>query len=239
MKLTYVYHSCFVLEFEKEVLIFDYFMGALPEFDKTKKVYFFASHKHQDHFTLDIFKFAEIYPDVTYVLANDIRISEKYLQQNGYPKEIKEKIVSVRKHEEKKIDNLQVETLRSNDAGVAFIVTVENKCIFHSGDLNWWNWEGEPESYNSRLAFQYTMEIDRLKDRKIDIAFVPLDSRLSTSFYKGIDYFAVNTKATLIFPMHMWRKYEIIEKLKRSEITKSYRQRIVSIEKENESWVIE
>ena len=39
--------------------------------------------------------------------------------------------------------------------------------------------------------------------------------------------------------MHMWRKYEIVEKLKRSEITKEYRQRIISVEKENESWVIE
>lgn len=239
MKLTYVYHSCYVLEFEKDVLIFDYFMGQLPEFEKSKRIYFFASHKHQDHFTLDIFKYAEIYPNVTYVLSNDIRISEKYLEQNGYPKEIKEKIISIRKHEEKKIDDLRVETLRSNDIGVAFLVTVEDKCIYHAGDLNWWHWEGELESYNANLEFKYTMEIDRIKDRKIDVAFVPLDSRLNTSFYKGIDYFARNTKAALIFPMHMWRNYDIVEKLKRSEITKTYRQRIISVEKENESWVIE
>lgn len=239
MKVTYIYHSCYMVEFEKEVLIFDYFMGRMPEIDRNKKIYFFASHKHQDHFDLKIFKFAEQYPNVTYVLSNDIRISEKYLEQNGYSKELMNKIIRVRKHEEKVIDDMKVETLKSNDAGVAFIVTVAGKCIYHAGDLNWWYWEGELESYNANLEFKYTIEIDRLKDRKIDIAFVPLDSRLNTSFYKGLDYFARNTKADLIFPMHMWRKYEIIEKLKRSEITKGYRQRIINVEKENESWVIE
>ena len=239
MKVTYIYHSCYIVEFEKEVLIFDYFMGKLPEFDKNKKIYFLASHKHQDHFDMRVFKYAEKYPNITYILSNDIRISEKYLEQNGYPKEIKNKIVTVGKRDEKLIDEIKVETLKSNDVGVAFLVTVAGKCIYHAGDLNWWHWEGEPESYNASLEFKYVMEIERIKDRKIDVAFVPLDSRLKTSFYKGLDHFARNTKADLIFPMHMWRKYEIIEKFKRSEITKDYRQRVISVEKENESWVIE
>ena len=239
MKVTYIYHSCYIVEFEKEVLIFDYFMGKLPEFDRNKKIYFLASHKHQDHFSMNVFKYAEKYPNVKYILSNDIRISEKYLEQNGYSKEIKSKIINVGKRDEKLIDEMKVETLKSNDAGVAFVVTVAGMCIYHAGDLNWWHWEGEPAAYNSGLEFKYVMEIEKLKDRKIDVAFVPLDSRLNTSFYKGLDHFARNTKAELIFPMHMWRKYEIVEKLKRSEITKEYRQRIISVEKENESWVIE
>ncbi len=239
MKVTYVYHSCYIVELDHTILVFDYFMGKLPEFDKNKKIFFFASHKHQDHFSMQVFGFAQKYTNIKYVFSNDIRISEKYLEQNGYSKELKDKIIRVGKRDEKLIDGVKVETLKSNDAGVAFIVTAEDKCIYHAGDLNWWQWEGEEESYNASLEFKYTMEIDKLKDRKIDVAFVPLDSRLNTSFYKGIDYFARTTKAELIFPMHMWRKYEIIEKLKRSEITKSYRQRIITIEKENESWVIE
>ncbi|MBQ4530800.1 MAG: MBL fold metallo-hydrolase [Lachnospiraceae bacterium] len=239
MKVTYIYHSCYIVEFEKEILIFDYFMGKLPEFDRNKKIYFFASHKHHDHFDMCIFKYADKYPNVKYILSNDIRISEKYLERNGYSKEIKSKIITVGKRDEKQIDEMKVETLKSNDAGVAFVVTVAGKCIYHAGDLNWWHWEGEPEDYNSGLKFKYIVEIEKLKDRKIDVAFVPLDSRLNTSFYKGLDHFARNTKAELIFPMHMWRKYEIIEKFKRSEITKEYRQRIINVEKENESWVIE
>lgn len=239
MKVTYVYHSCYVVEFENDILVFDYFMGRMPEFDKNKRIYFFHSHKHQDHFSMNVFKFAKLYPNITYVLSNDIRVSEKYLEQNGYDKSLKERIVYMHKREEKQIDDIKVETLKSNDAGVAFLVTVDGKCIYHAGDLNWWHWEGETESYNAGLAFKYTNEIDRIKNHKIDVAFVPLDSRLNTSFYKGVDYFARNTKAELIFPMHMWRKYEIIEKFKRSEITKNYRNKIITVDKENESWVIE
>lgn len=60
MKVIFVHHSCFVVEMEDVVLIFDYFegnrvtgytfTGVLPVFDKDKSIYFFASHKHQDHF---------------------------------------------------------------------------------------------------------------------------------------------------------------------------------------------
>ena len=62
MKVIFVHHSCFVVEMEDVVLIFDYFegnrvtgytfTGVLPVFDKDKSIYFFASHKHQDHFDL-------------------------------------------------------------------------------------------------------------------------------------------------------------------------------------------
>ncbi len=58
MIVTFVHHSCFVVEMNERVLIFDYFRdgrvkgyqftGVLPEFDSEKPVYVFASHFHQD-----------------------------------------------------------------------------------------------------------------------------------------------------------------------------------------------
>lgn len=70
MKVIFVHHSCFVVEMEDVVLIFDYFegnrvtgytfTGVLPVFDKDKSIYFFASHKHQDHFDMNILNWQRI-----------------------------------------------------------------------------------------------------------------------------------------------------------------------------------
>ena len=66
MKILFIQHSCFVVEIENKVLIFDWFdkaritgyafQGILPEFSKEKEIYLFASHKHQDHFDLNALK---------------------------------------------------------------------------------------------------------------------------------------------------------------------------------------
>ena len=54
MTLTYIFHSGFVLETDKSILIFDYWLdlnGVVPPFlKKDKPVYVFSSHFHEDHF---------------------------------------------------------------------------------------------------------------------------------------------------------------------------------------------
>ncbi len=51
MKITYIHHSSFSVEFEKAVFLFDYFEGDLPDFPKEKELEVFASHKHSTTLT--------------------------------------------------------------------------------------------------------------------------------------------------------------------------------------------
>ena len=55
IKITYLEHSGFAVECDDYVLIFDYYKGNLPQFDKDKKICVFASHVHYDHFKKKIF----------------------------------------------------------------------------------------------------------------------------------------------------------------------------------------
>ena len=59
MKLTYIFHSGFVVETQSCVLVFDYWMDpadCLPEIlSKGKPVYVLVSHFHEDHFSREIF----------------------------------------------------------------------------------------------------------------------------------------------------------------------------------------
>lgn len=236
MKITYVYHSCYVVELDKIVLIFDYFKGELPEWGEGKKVFFFASHKHQDHFTLEIFQFADKYNDVAFVLSKDIKLTDKYLIRHNINPQIKDKIIYVGKRTKTQIEmedgDITVETLRSTDEGVAFIITYNNKTFYHAGDLNWWAWTELSEKENEDMATRYKEEINQLAHRAIDVAFVVLDPRQEEFYWWGLDYFLKNTSAEVVFPMHCWEKYWIINQFKKERNAEGYCDRVINIEHE-------
>lgn len=73
MTLRYILHSGFLLETERCILVFDYWMDptdVMREYLHTsKRVYVFASHFHEDHFTKEIFSWKESIQDITYILS--------------------------------------------------------------------------------------------------------------------------------------------------------------------------
>ncbi len=178
MKVTYIYHSGFSVELKECVLLFDYYKGKLPQWGKGKTIYVFASHKHQDHFRLEIFDLAKEYPKVHFFLGNDIKLNEKYLERNHIQPFVKGQITNIGNNKNILFDNIEIISLKSTDAGVAFVVKAEGRSIYHAGDLNWWHWEGEPYPFNENMEKDYKKEIDRIHGMHFDAAFVPLDPRL-------------------------------------------------------------
>ena len=107
---------------------------------------------------------------------------------------------------------LQVETLLSNDSGVAFIVSTNEGVVYHGGDLNDWYWEGEPEEDNLELRTIYHAEIGKIKGRHFDVAFVPLDPRLEAHYADGLLYFLENVDCDAIYPIHYWGDPSVIQR---------------------------
>ena len=131
MTLTYIFHSGFVLETEKSILIFDYWLdmsGIVPPFlKKDKHVYVFSSHFHEDHFTRAIFEWRKQHKNITYILSKDIY---KHRRANKEDAD-----VWLAKGGAWSDDTLSVWALGSTDSGVSWIVETECKRIFHAGDL--------------------------------------------------------------------------------------------------------
>ena len=76
MNITFLYHSSFLVELSGCTLLFDWYGGPVPDYDRSKPLYVFASHHHGDHYAPEIF--AQLGMDnVWYVLANCIRLSAK------------------------------------------------------------------------------------------------------------------------------------------------------------------
>ena len=220
MRVTYIGHSGFSVELESHILLFDYYEGTMPEFDPAKKLLVFASHSHPDHFNREILKLADVYPNVEYIFPKDIRIAKKEQRASEH---------FMRKRDEITVGDTKVKSLRSTDEGVAFLVRCEDRIIYHAGDLNWWHWEEETESYNEQMRQDYQREIDKLKDIVIDIAFVPLDPRQENQYAWGMDYFMKHTHTKYVFPMHMWGDYEIYDRLMENPEAEPYKERVIEV----------
>ena len=214
MKVTYLKHSGFMVESRNYIYLFDYIGGNIDKSIKSdKKIYVMVSHVHDDHFSKIIFDIATKHNNVTYVLSYDV---VKKIKKNAVLSKMVEQlnIIRVQAHEKYKIDDIVVETLKSTDEGVAFIVSEKDGTIYHAGDLNWWHWEGEPKSWNRNMEFNFKREIDSMRGRKIDIAFIPLDPRQEDVYYLGMNYFIKNVGANEIYPMHFWGEPRIIDRYK-------------------------
>lgn len=229
MKITYIQHSGFAVELDDQVLIFDYYKGKLPDFDRRKAVYVFASHRHRDHFRQKIFQWEEQYPRIFYILSDDIS-AEKAKNR-----------IFLGPDEECEVEGIRIKTLRSTDEGVAFFVCCPRDdsvsrpySIYHAGDLNWWHWEEEGQEYNREMEKNYKKALVPMEGVHIDAAFVPVDPRLGDAYFWGIDWFMRHTDTKLVYPMHLWRRYGAVDKLIRQPETADYRERIVRIGKEDE-----
>lgn len=231
MKITYVHHSSFMVETESACLLFDYFEGELPMIPAGKPLYVLSSHCHGDHFSDVIFELAKTHDHVRYILSFDIL-------PKRVPEALRDCTSFVNPYETWKDDILTVETYRSTDEGVAFWCKVDGKTIYHAGDLNHWYWEGEDEQWNRDMTAAYRAEIEKMRGRKADAAFLPLDPRLEQWFYLGIDDFMKEVDADVIVPMHFWGRFDAAQKLKELECSKPYRDKVVEISKKGQTFTV-
>ena len=134
------------------------------------------------------------------------------------------------------VDYLDIMTLRSTDAGVAFYVTSNGVSLFHAGDLNDWEWDGAGDLINGRVRRAFRHEIKKLSEKPINVAFFPMDPKLMEYQFKGFDFFLQNTSAEFVFPMHMWQDYSGITEYKKRLSNKDMADRVIEIERENQTF---
>lgn len=236
MKITYIHHSSFLVELEHIALLFDYFEGELPALSEDKHLFVFASHRHGDHFSPVIFELDKGKKKVTYVLSDDI-------WRRQVPEDMIGRTVFLGPGESVQLKDqaggtLDIQTFKSTDEGVAFLVQAEGKVIYHAGDLNNWVWEGEPEQDNIRMSEHYHKELAALAGHHIDVAFMLLDPRQEKNFYLGMDDFMRMVGADVVFPMHFWGDFQAAARFRQLPCAGEYRDRIREIHKKGETFTV-
>ena len=271
--VTYIEHSCFLVETTECYLLFDYYYGEvpLPALNPAKPLLLFNSHAHHDHFSKEIFALRDRYPSALFVLSADIPVPAA-IQPFTCPMLPHERrliqlaggraAVSVASADALSADALSddapnndalsadalntdamnadapttevsVETLRSNDEGVAFTVQLGGLSIYHAGDLNNWWWDGDVE--DQKLADIYHEELERIRGRHFKTAFIPLDPRLK-GWWKGIEDFMHYADADRIFPMHNFGEKGLPKKFLALDCAAGYKNRVFDVEEPLSSW---
>lgn len=215
MELRYIHHSCFMIEMEDYYIIFDYYKKDLPELNTDKPIYVFCTHSHGDHYNDKIFSLFKDMKKARYIFSDDVEVErDEILEEYGVDTD-KLDISFIGPDSSLKTDDFEVRTLKSTDLGVAYIIDFGDYKIYHAGDLNWWTWAGyESEEEYEAMTSAFKAEIEKIKGEKFKLAMVPLDHRQGERFDWGMKYFLENTDTENVAPMHLWNKFEMIEKFK-------------------------
>ncbi len=227
MRVTYIKHSGFLAEWADIACLFDWAEGELPEIDPARRLFIFVSHVHADHFTPAIFERCARFPKRTFILSSDIPVDPA--REKG------ENVIRMGPDRRRVLTGgsagaLSAATLGSTDCGVAFVVSYAGKTVYHAGDLHWWAWPDDTPAEERAMKNDYFAQLVKLKGMRLDAAFVPLDPRLGANYTLGFDALMRSVHVSMAFPMHMWDRYEYIEKFCGMPVAAAYSDRIARIE---------
>lgn len=210
LTVTYIFHSSFLVSSPECNVIFDFWKdpyGKLPELlDPAKPLYVVVSHFHKDHFNKDIFGWTEHFSDIHFILSKDTAKRSKFFfspSSTHSGPHIPEECRSILTPGDKYHDNiLNIRAFGSTDIGNSYLLEIDNKKIFHAGDLNAWIWKDEstPKEVEQAVA-QFKKELIPLPS-DIDIALFPVDSRIGTDYWEGAKIFLKTINVSLFIPMH-------------------------------------
>lgn len=197
--IWYLHNSGWAIKTKNHLLIFDYIgeghpapvktlAGGLVNTDEIKhqRVVVFVTHEHGDHYSDQIFEWEKSVRDITYVF--------------GWPVAKEGTYIKLSPGERRNVGALEVQTIKSTDQGVGFLVRVDGLTIFHAGDHARWD---------ARSQALYEQEIDRIAQgaASLDLAFIPIATGLrcqpTESIAEGAYYAIEKLKPKAVFPMHI------------------------------------
>lgn len=219
LKLTYIWHSCFVAETPCLTAVFDFWKdpmveeGELPIFlretPESKPLYVIVSHHHKDHFNRAIFDWQRVHPNTIYIISRDVEKSVRHLlRQDSIYRGFRprpETVVVLRPGESWSDSMLKVRAFGSTDIGNSYLISASGKNIFHAGDLNAWVWKDEStEAEIAAAQRDFKAKIAPIAElnEEIDIAMFPVDSRIGRDYWEGAAIFVRSLNVRRFFPMH-------------------------------------
>lgn len=227
------YQSGFLLEFPSATLFFDFKEGDLPPIRADKPLYVFISHVHEDHFKQDIFDLKNQYPKTEFFLGYDRTDSGVNDWLDRQSSAVQDSLSCFSGEQKLYSDDgkVLIRTFTSTDLGVAFLVEIEGKKIYHAGDLFLMKCQTKEqymqlytmalmsgkvmESYEQSLAEadeEFIRLTEPLRGMSVDYGMIPLDPRVSGTAYETVKRYMEVMSFKAWSPMHLWRKYEFVDK---------------------------
>lgn len=209
--LIHIFHNCFVLEAGEICYVFDIpanrfrsskVLSVLQDAVAGKKVFVFFSHSHLDHFAPDYREVCAGAENLQAVISDDI--------EEMYPELDFGDALIVEPDEKYEFNGLAIETLMSNDLGVAFIFkTPEDLKVYNGGDLACWDWETSSQKELDFTRSFFRSAAQRVGDYGVHVAFSNVDRRLES--LAGGGEFAQTVNAQVFIPTHALGRTQWLE----------------------------
>lgn len=218
LTITYIYHDCFVTDFDQCAVVFDYWREAdgdvsdrvLSLVEADKPIYVLVSHHHKDHFNRAVLKWGSRRDNIHFILSEDTARSVRHiLNPESMYRGVRPEPGSVTVLSPGKCfddGRVRVDAFGSTDMGNSYMVTSGGRHVFHAGDLNAWVWKDEstPQEVDEAIA-DYERILSTIADAgygRMDVAMFPVDSRLGTDYWEGAYRFVRRFDVDVFLPMH-------------------------------------
>lgn len=201
LRLTYIHHNSFVLDDGRQVFLFDFpgpahlAPGAREAMERAvagRTCFVFNSHSHDDHFNAELGELVSGAARAWFVLSDDIL--------DMYPAAVPKGSLIVEPDESYQFMGLSIDTLMSNDLGVAFLIRTGGLTVYYGGDLANWNWDADPVRQRKFTERFFASALARICAHEIDVGFSNADKRLRSQ--SGAAQFVRVVKPRLFVPMH-------------------------------------
>ena len=215
MRLIYIYHSGFAIEADGFSILIDYMKdtGIAPDkgyvhdelLHRPGRLYVLSSHFHPDHFNPEVLTWKQQKEDICYVFSKDILKRKRAQAGDAH---------FMNKGDVYEDENLTIKAFGSTDVGISFLIKVEDRLLFHAGDLNNWHWKDESTPVESAMAERHyldELEILAKETTHLDLAMFPVDPRIGTDFMRGAQQFVDRIQTDVFVPMHFWERPAEVE----------------------------
>jgi len=182
VRLTHIFHNCFVLTSEQVCYVFDIpaerfrgkkVLAALQEAVAGRDVFAFFSHSHLDHFAPDFREVCSGADSLQAIISDDI--------EEMYPDFDFGSALIVEPDEKYEIGGLEIEAMMSNDLGVAFLFrTPQGLKVYNGGDLACWDWETASQNELNFTRSFFTAAVEKIGAYGVHVAFSNVDRRLES-----------------------------------------------------------
>ncbi|CCO24345.1 MBL fold metallo-hydrolase [Maridesulfovibrio hydrothermalis] len=209
--ITHIFHNCFVLDAGTSSYVFDIpakrfrtgrAFEALQKTIADQDVTVFFTHSHLDHFAPDYVEVCSTAKSLKAVISDDI--------EEMYPELSFRNALIVEPDEKYSYGDVEIETLMSNDLGVAFIFkTREGLKVYNGGDLACWDWETASPAERNFTRIFFEEAVNRIADRQVQIAFSNVDRRLQN--LAGGPQFIDKVQPQVFVPTHAFGRTQWLE----------------------------
>lgn len=204
MKITYIYHSCFVVETAELAVVIDYYHdtdvvgGYVRDVvlaNTNRRIYVLATHFHPDHFSPEVLEWRKSCPDLIYVFSKDI-FRHRRLEKKSANWLVKGDVFD---------DGfIFVKAFGSTDIGVSFYIKIGDLVLFHAGDLNNWTFYDDDDETSKRREKRFLGELKDINKffSAVDVVMFPIDGRLGDTYTDGARAFLKHVRSRYFIPMH-------------------------------------